>query len=370
MTSRIIYALPYILSDSVEPAEVEAEINRRLASHTSAADPHTQYLLESGYTAADILTKLLTVDGAGSGLDADLLDGNSSAHYLPAASFVPPGSDTHVLFNDGGAFGADAGLTYAKATDRLTVAGGLVAPSMRPASNSTTALQWQNAAGAAVVTADTTNGRMGIGVTPSESLHTSGNLKIDGIFVYLNGNLFANANGSTDIILGSNLGRNFYFRTASGANRLAMLSASGHVGVGLNPIPLTQFDCQDTNAGTGAVQNAITMRSTNSGTPGTGFGVGFRAGLKSSTTDNSAAGRLTWEWTTATHASRASRGKLTAFYTTTEQEAVTWDGDTGGLKLGFYGVTPVARQVLATGAGASVDDVITALQNLGLVKQS
>lgn len=32
------------------------------------------YQLASGYTAADVLTKLLTVDGAGSGLDADLLD--------------------------------------------------------------------------------------------------------------------------------------------------------------------------------------------------------------------------------------------------------------------------------------------------------
>jgi hypothetical protein len=38
--------------------------------------------------------------------------------------------------------------------------------------------------------------------------------------------------------------------------------------------------------------------------------------------------------------------------------------------LGFYGVTPIARAVLATGAGATVDNVITALQNLGLVKQS
>ncbi len=38
--------------------------------------------------------------------------------------------------------------------------------------------------------------------------------------------------------------------------------------------------------------------------------------------------------------------------------------------IGFYAVTPVARQTLATGVGASVDDVITALQNLGLVKQS
>ena len=34
------------------------------------------------YTAADVLTKLLTVDGATSGLDADLLDGQHGAHYL------------------------------------------------------------------------------------------------------------------------------------------------------------------------------------------------------------------------------------------------------------------------------------------------
>lgn len=38
-------------------------------------------LAASSYTAADVLAKLLTVDGAGSGLDADLLDGQSSAYY-------------------------------------------------------------------------------------------------------------------------------------------------------------------------------------------------------------------------------------------------------------------------------------------------
>jgi hypothetical protein len=38
--------------------------------------------------------------------------------------------------------------------------------------------------------------------------------------------------------------------------------------------------------------------------------------------------------------------------------------------LGFYGTTPIAQQVLATGAGKTVDNVITALQALGLVKQS
>tara|TARA_R110000764_G_scaffold85647_1_gene166302 strand:+ start:399 stop:1280 length:882 start_codon:yes stop_codon:yes gene_type:complete len=38
-------------------------------------------LNSADYTAADVLAKLLTVDGAASGLDADKLDGQSSAYY-------------------------------------------------------------------------------------------------------------------------------------------------------------------------------------------------------------------------------------------------------------------------------------------------
>lgn len=40
-----------------------------------------------------------------------------------------------------------------------------------------------------------------------------------------------------------------------------------------------------------------------------------------------------------------------------------------GATIGFYSTAPIARQVLATGVGATVDNVITALQNLGLVSQ-
>ena len=39
-------------------------------------------LASSSYTAADVLTKIKTVDGSGSGLDADLLDGISSGSFL------------------------------------------------------------------------------------------------------------------------------------------------------------------------------------------------------------------------------------------------------------------------------------------------
>ena len=40
----------------------------------------------SAYTAADVLAKIKTVDGPGSGLDADLLDGLSSADFMQAGS--------------------------------------------------------------------------------------------------------------------------------------------------------------------------------------------------------------------------------------------------------------------------------------------
>jgi len=44
--------------------------------------------------------------------------------------------------------------------------------------------------------------------------------------------------------------------------------------------------------------------------------------------------------------------------------------DVLGTQLGFYAQTPVSRQLLATGGGATVDQVITCLQNLGLLRQS
>lgn len=45
----------------------------------------TDKLAASAYTAADVLAKLLTVDGSGSLLDADFLDGNSAAAFAAAA---------------------------------------------------------------------------------------------------------------------------------------------------------------------------------------------------------------------------------------------------------------------------------------------
>lgn len=45
-------------------------------------------------------------------------------------------------------------------------------------------------------------------------------------------------------------------------------------------------------------------------------------------------------------------------------------GTSASQKLGFWNATPVVQQVLATGTSKTVDDVITALQTLGLFKQA
>lgn len=79
------------------------------------------------------------------------------------ATASPAGSNTQVQYNNAGAFAGDDGLTYNASTDRLTVTGGLVAPSMRPASDSTTAFKITNAAGATIMLVDSTNKRVGFG---------------------------------------------------------------------------------------------------------------------------------------------------------------------------------------------------------------
>lgn len=68
------------------------------------------YLAASSYTAADVLAKLLTVDGSGSGLDADLLDGQSGTYYLAASSYTAADVLAKLLTVDGAGSGIDADL--------------------------------------------------------------------------------------------------------------------------------------------------------------------------------------------------------------------------------------------------------------------
>ena len=87
-----------------------------------------------------------TISGSASG---QLLQWNGSAWVNATVSAASAaGSDTHVQFNDGGNIGADAGLTYAKATDTLT-AGAFATAGASPT---------VTAAGAMAITTTASNG--------------------------------------------------------------------------------------------------------------------------------------------------------------------------------------------------------------------
>ena len=63
---------------------VPVEVGKYSAKHWSVVTQNTlsSKLDTSAYTASDVLTKLKTVDGTGSGLDADLLDGVDSSSFF------------------------------------------------------------------------------------------------------------------------------------------------------------------------------------------------------------------------------------------------------------------------------------------------
>lgn len=56
-------------------------------------------LASASYTASDVLAKLLTVDGSGSGIDADLLDGQTGSYYTDGNNIVWSSTPTAGKFN-------------------------------------------------------------------------------------------------------------------------------------------------------------------------------------------------------------------------------------------------------------------------------
>ena len=68
------------------------------------------FVFATSYTAADVLSKLLTVDGAGTGLDADKLDGNEASAFLLASEYTASNVLTKIKTVDGVSSGLDADL--------------------------------------------------------------------------------------------------------------------------------------------------------------------------------------------------------------------------------------------------------------------
>lgn len=110
------------------------------------------------------------------------------------------------------------------------------------------------------------------------------------------------------------------------------------------------------------------IRAPTSGTPAAGFGYYISFKGSSSTSYGQDMGRLSYEWATATHASRKARS-VWSVYDTAEREGIRIEASGTAPMLGFYGTAAVAQQTVtgSRGGNAALADLLTKLATLGLI---
>ena len=123
--------------DTAISSAVAAEASLRSSADTTLQTNINAKLASSSYTAADVLAKMVTVDGAGSLLDADLLDGQQGAYYASAAS-VTTAVSTAASDATTKANAAQAAAIAAAATDATTKANAAQAAAVSTAASDAT----------------------------------------------------------------------------------------------------------------------------------------------------------------------------------------------------------------------------------------
>jgi len=110
------------------------------AAFSGTAHTHTGYVGTASYTAADVLSKLLTVDGTGTGLDADKLDGLESTAFVGTAFYTAADVLSKLLTVDGTASLLDAdkldgleGSAYSGTAHTHTTSGDIITTNIRMA---------------------------------------------------------------------------------------------------------------------------------------------------------------------------------------------------------------------------------------------
>lgn len=324
----------------------------------------------------------------GAGVDEYALtyDHDTAKFVLRAmsAGVTDHGALTGLADDDHSQYLLATGARTGASSQAQTFTSGIIGPSWKPASDGATALQMQAAAGTpAIITINTVNNAVGLGTTAPAAnggwgagtrqtvlhLHDS-TTNLPNLRFTSTGADFTFACDNTNAYM--YLQNSGSIRFSTNSTPRAAVTGEGKLGLGgVNAIvsPLSLLHAELGSAATATVTNVLTIGHNSTGTAANGFGAGQAFTLATSTTADQSAARIQVLWSDATHATRKADLVLTA-YDTAEREGLRIRGAGSEPAIGFYGVAPIARAVLATGAGATVDNVISALQALGLVKQS
>ena len=279
------------------------------------------------------------------------------------------------------AFSKDGDITLVGAAT-FTTPNGIVGPTWRPASDSTTALKVQNAAGTAdILTVDTTGRRLNINSATSNAALTIQPYSADDSNVYLrnsSGTLVgAIVTGASSVSFSGQGSADFQFVTASGKGfifkqiagiiafrdyqdyeaaratdaewafnnngnpsfdvriRSATLShlffadgSADRIGVGASS-PDSIFHVQLDDAATNSVSQLLTLSHNTSGTAAAGYGSRVLWELESSTTADQSAAALDVAWTNATHATRTAKAALSGVRSGMLYELAAFSGAEG-----------------------------------------
>lgn len=234
----------------------------------------------------------------------------------------------------------------------LTIKDTFDMPTWKPLSDGTSALQIANAAGSGFLIFDTTNLAVGLGTTPADTTGLNIDRRDygagDSVGLKTIGGK-ADASGTNSAYGLSGYALNYALSADSICTQgigvqgvTGCYAAAGRTATLTTGYALKAGAPQLTGDGTKAIGSAYGLIVENQGASGVTGAFGIYIAGQSGASDNY------------------------AFYSESGKHLIGSSSAT----IGFYGVTPIARAVLATGAGATVDNVITALQALGLVKQS
>lgn len=151
------------------------------ATHDHDSRYYTETEVDALLTASALLTKIKTVDGSGSGLDADLLDGQDSSAFATVADVAAAALLTKIKTVDGSGSGLDADLLDGQNSTAFATASSVAALTpghvIRDEGTARTQRQFLNFEGAGVSVADDSAGAETVVTIPGGGSGGSGSAR-------------------------------------------------------------------------------------------------------------------------------------------------------------------------------------------------